>query len=449
MNFQYQALIEPLEPSLFTVPATESWERPTNQPAVRAKRANREGFLVEPLEPSLFTVPALESWERPTNHPAIRSKRHNREGFSVEPLDPSVFTVLTPGTWMPPTNTPIVKGKRHNLQGLLVEPLEPSLFTVPPSESWERPTNQPLFKKRRHNLEGFLVKPLDPNGFTIPSPSAGKRLPIVVCQLPPEDFGDTPWTVGAEDAVLLLPRPIITNEAAAETTYPLTELPRDPRVRPRTRRVHEVARLNFHALRNRVDAMNAAATGPTGATGATGPAGADGVDGTTIPDGTTTGDLLVWNGTDWVALSASGVPDGYLLSRDSTATGFGLAWVAPCCGPGNNCSEAIAYGTIGVSKTGQIESGDQHWWYLGYLPAGSYRVRILSSSTPASCFASMLSKNTANDPSCPPDTLQASAYDAVLDGTPDPLVWGVSNRWFWVRVENGSGAPWTYEIIVE
>lgn len=50
------------------------------------------------------------------------------------------------------------------------------------------------------------------------------------------------------------------------------------------------------------------ATGPAGSTGITGPEGLPGPSGTTITDGNAPGDLLTWNGNNWIAQQRAAIP---------------------------------------------------------------------------------------------------------------------------------------------
>ena len=56
---QYQALVEPLEPSLFTVPPMDQWFVPTNQPQFPKKRFTANlGYYDKPIESADFvTIP--------------------------------------------------------------------------------------------------------------------------------------------------------------------------------------------------------------------------------------------------------------------------------------------------------------------------------------------------------------------------------------------------------
>lgn len=97
-EMQYQALVEPLEPTLFTEPPSGGWNRPIDQPLFPKKRYRENlSFLTDnPLEPSLFTEPPSAGWNRETNQPLFAKKRHpDNLGWYDKPLNPADFVVIS------------------------------------------------------------------------------------------------------------------------------------------------------------------------------------------------------------------------------------------------------------------------------------------------------------------------------------------------------------------
>lgn len=105
MQWQYQRLAEPLEPSLTQAPPALSWFQPASEPVRPVPRANSDyrGYFARPLEPSLTQAPPPLSWWRPASEPTPRRRSADEwAGASVRPLEPSLTTAPPPLSWWQP-----------------------------------------------------------------------------------------------------------------------------------------------------------------------------------------------------------------------------------------------------------------------------------------------------------------------------------------------------------
>lgn len=153
--FQYQALVEPLEPSLFRdVPF--SWVPPTNQPTHRRPPAHLETAVFQPVV-AAATLPDM-SWSSIIAQMSPRP-RASTLGDTFYVAEPSL--ILTPPgvSWLAVVSDPIKK-PRLSKQESFFAPLEPSLILNPPGVSWFQPTSQPVLRPRQTALGQFVIAPV-------------------------------------------------------------------------------------------------------------------------------------------------------------------------------------------------------------------------------------------------------------------------------------------------
>lgn len=86
--------------------------------------------LVEPLEPTLFTVPPMSQWFVPTNQPLFPVKRHPHNlGWYDKPLEEADFVVITvPELITIVSDPPPKRGNRLGDYGWFCSPGNPRLF---------------------------------------------------------------------------------------------------------------------------------------------------------------------------------------------------------------------------------------------------------------------------------------------------------------------------------
>jgi hypothetical protein len=89
------------------------------------------------------------------------------------------------------------------------------------------------------------------------------------------------------------------------------------------------------------------------------------------------GDLLCYDGANIQVLSASGVTDGWLLSKNSSSL-YGVTWVAPGSLPWTTAGDMLYYNGLGQrlpigtnGQTLQVVAGEPAWAAPGGLPTGT------------------------------------------------------------------------------
>ncbi len=140
---QYQALFEVLlDLDVVVIPSVASWATPSPQP-IRPIVQIQEGYITKVLEPTLFVIPAFNSWHRQASEPVLPKAPLINIGQSLPILEPSLFIIPDLG-WFPLTNQPIYTKIPLVNEGQSLPILEPTFFIIS-NLDWLSLTNQPLF----------------------------------------------------------------------------------------------------------------------------------------------------------------------------------------------------------------------------------------------------------------------------------------------------------------
>jgi len=164
-RWQYQSLVEPLEPSL-VVAQNLDWLVETHRPPAGPEPLVQEGLWIGVLEPTLFVEQNLD-WLRLTEQPLFAKPPLVQEGLWIGILEPTLFTEQNLD-WLQQTNLP-PDGKVPPVQvGLWVGVLKESLFVLEDvtMDKWFRPTEQPLFDKEPINVGPVWIGILERTLFT-------------------------------------------------------------------------------------------------------------------------------------------------------------------------------------------------------------------------------------------------------------------------------------------
>jgi hypothetical protein len=103
-------------------------------------------FVVEPLEPSLFTVATPFGWNAATSTPIFK-RRPSPDGGMFACLCLTDLDVPRVASWWVQASEPVWH-KRTPLQGEYVRPIEPSLYVIPTIDSWYQKVNEPVVIRR-------------------------------------------------------------------------------------------------------------------------------------------------------------------------------------------------------------------------------------------------------------------------------------------------------------